>query len=155
MLLHRAVPISNATGKITILFEDYERERVNDMLKNGTLLQAVIEPVSVEVTDGIRGFFFGHVFKWVTAVYEKHTQETVYSNKVEFGKNLLKAIYERESSKFEFCGIEFKVEDKPLSFSRNDSAKRIMRAVDIWTLWFAENLQETFPQPDKDWKVKK
>lgn len=168
-ILYRAVPISNATGKILILFEDYERAIVTEALKNGMQLQVIVEPIGAEVSDGIRGFFYGHVFKWAANVYEKHTQEKIYKDKTEFGKELLKAIYKQEferlknekeeaeqaGEQIEFCGIEFNVGDKPLSFSRTDSNKRIMQAIDIWTLWFAETLQETFPQPDKDWRVKK
>lgn len=155
MLLYRPIPLSNLTGKITLLFESYERDRVNALLNDGTKLQAVIQPVSVEVSDKIRGFFYGHVFEWVAGVYEKHVQESVTCDRKEFGKNLLKAIYERESNKYEFFGIDFKVDEKPLSFSRSDSTKRIMRAIDIWTVFFAEKVGETFPQPDKEWKIKR
>lgn len=154
-ILYRPVPLSAATGKIQILFEDYERERILDLLKNGVKLQVVIDTPSVEVSDEIRGFFYGHVFKWVASIYEKHTQEVVTCNKVEFGKSLLKAIYDEQKGKFEFCGVGFEVDKKPLSFSRNDSTKRLMEATDIWTLWFANNLGETFPIPDKLWKLNK
>ena len=156
-ILYRYVPLKLFGTNIIPIFERYERERITELLANGRRVSVLYVLDEMNVTDPIRAFFYGHVFEWVTEIYEKYTQQDIAHDisRQEFGKTLLKAIWAKDSNDFEFYdGIRFSVDRIPISFSRNDSIKRIMEATDIWTKYFAE-LGEDFPIPDKEWRIKK
>lgn len=140
------------TKAIVPLFVPHEREKIIAAMESGTKFDSDIEPVGLPVTDPVRGFFYGHVFEWVCGIYEKYTQEDITCKRDLFAKSLLGAIFKKQYTNFEFGDLSFTVLNEPISFSKNESMKKMNHAIDIWTKFFAE-LGETFPIPDKEWRT--
>ncbi len=159
-IIDRAIPLSDITGKLLPVLEPYEIDLIRTTLSEGKRLYFLgglgteIKPVS----DPMRAFFFGHVFNWVTSVYEKYTQETVKGDAKDrqlFGRRMLEAIYKAETETIQFKGLQIVMEIDPISFSSNGSDMgKLLNAIDVWTSWFATELGETFPQPDPHYKLK-
>lgn len=153
----REVVVSDVTGTLTPLLENYERKNIKELIAKGKKVVCVFKFGKKEVSDPVRKFFYGHVFYWVTAMVEKYAQEDVLIDKQLYGKRFLNKLYElkngKKCTKHSFLDVDFETEEEELSYSKKGDMEILFKAVDIWTLWFAEKLGETFPIPDPLWRI--
>jgi 23S rRNA maturation mini-RNase III len=164
-IIDRRLPIlgvetdfKNKKMVLTIGVEVYEMVNFMayyDMNKHRT--SVICEKVKAEVSDDMRAFFYGVVFAWVKGVFEARYQRQINVDTNTWAKDVLNSIYlETKGAETIVIGnVKINSNVAPISFSRNETSERLQEAIDIWTVWFAENLGATFPIPDPTKKIGK
>jgi len=161
MLLGHHLPLwRNKAGIYQLLLEPYQKAEFDFYTDNGKKIQAACDLFEAAISDKQRQFFYGKVFVWAANTHAKYRGIDFKkgTNLQDFGKKLLIAIYDYYKKDIETYTadsegkISFCFDTKVISFSKNDSNKRLQEAIDIWTVFFAEEYGEVFPIPDIEWR---